>query len=536
MSNRLGSERWKKGYHGMERAKRILALLIVIGGCQLLTPIGVNRPASAQQRTDIVVAQSPLLQRFDPINQITTTDYMVHSLIYDGLVNLGPDGFYPALATEWKVSPDGMTIDFTLRKDVKFSNGDAFTAEDVKFSFEGILSEKSTHGYRRIFVDSLREVEVVDPLHARFHMKQPWAAFFEETRGGAMQAIIPHAYYKSVGPEGFEKKPVGTGPYKLDSLKAGEWTRYVANEGYWQGPPAVKAVTQRLVKEPFTRLAQVQTGEADIAAGITGPLLLRARETSGLRVIYSRYNGTNSLQFQKGTNPLFKDKRVRLAIAHALDRAAMSQSILAGLCEPATHFFTPATFGFDASLSQIPYDPARAKQLLAEAGFKPGYETDFIIHSEEFASSPGGPEMLEAIAGAMEQLGFKLNRKRWDTAAYLRAQRGNLFTGVFYGTSVMPTDGGGLMSSYYITGSIPNNGAISLPEYDKFYADQLKETDPKKRVEILHQFTKLERENVEAIPLFWCHYSFVLGPRVLEMKPGRGSAYHLNLNQAKLAK
>lgn len=492
--------------------------------------------AVAQPKDEITIAQSPLLQRFDPLNQITTTDYMVHSLIFDGLINLGPDGFYPALATEWKVSSDGRTLDFTLRQGVKFSNGDPFTAEDVKFSFEGILAEGSTHGYRRVFVDSIREVEVVAPHHARFHMKKPWAAFFDESRGGALQAIIPKSYYQKVGAEGFQKAPVGTGPFKFDSLKAGEWTRFAANDGYWKGKPTVRAVTQKLVKEPFTRLAQVQTGEADIAAGISGPLLLRAKENPRLRVAYARYNGTNSLHFHKGTNPLFKDKRVRLAIAHAIDRAAMANSILAGLCEPSTHFFTPATFGYDASLTQIPYDLARAKQLLAEAGFKPGYETDFIIHSEEFGSSPGGPEMLEAIAGVMEQLGFRLNRKRWDTAAYLRAQRGNLFTGVFYGTSVMPKDGGGLMSSYYISGSIPNNGQVSLPEYDKFYEDQLKETDPAKRTAILHSFAKMERENVEAVPLFWCHYSFVLGPRVAEMKPGHGSSYHLNLHEVKLAR
>src|SRR5690606_17270808 len=146
-------------------------------------------------------------------------------------------------------------------------------------------------------------------------LKQPWPSFFTTTRY-ALTPIAPKNYYEKVGKAGFQDKPIGTGPFTLAGVKAGEWTKYEANPNYWNGAPTIKTVTQLLVKEPFTRYAMLEKGEADIVSGLTGPLLERIRNNKDIAVATSRYSGTSGIMFNTGLFPEAKDKRVRLAIGH----------------------------------------------------------------------------------------------------------------------------------------------------------------------------------------------------------------------------
>ena len=240
---------------------RAAALCIAALGLAFAAPSS----SLAAPKGSIVVASSILAQNADPTATVSTADYMI---------NLNEKGKVPGLAESWTISPDGKQIDFKLRKNVKFHNGDPFTAEDVKFTFERILAPDSTHSYRRGFQDSLERVEVVDPHTARFVLKNPWPAFFTTARYG-LAHIVPKNYYEKVGQKGFKEKPIGTGPFKLADWKAGEWTKFEANVDYWGQPPHIQTVTYRLVAEPFTRYAMIEKGEADIATGLTGALLDR---------------------------------------------------------------------------------------------------------------------------------------------------------------------------------------------------------------------------------------------------------------------
>ncbi len=129
-------------------------------------------------KDEIVVASPVLRQYFDPSLMVATTDYLAYDVVFDGLLDLTAEGKKPALATSWVVSPDGKQVDFTLRSGVVFHNGDPFTAEDVKYTFEKILKPETNHSYRAGFVDSLDHVEIIDPKHVRFVLKHPWLAFF----------------------------------------------------------------------------------------------------------------------------------------------------------------------------------------------------------------------------------------------------------------------------------------------------------------------------------------------------------------------
>jgi len=500
-----------------------------------LTALGLAfaAPAQAQPKGSVMVATSILSQNADPTSLVSTADYMIAEMIYDGLVNLNEKGKVPGLAESWVISPDGKQIDFKLRKNVKFHNGDPFTAEDVKFTFERVMSADSTHSYRRGFQDSLERVDVVDPYTARFILKNPWPAFFTTARY-ALTHIVPKKYYESVGAKGFKEKPIGTGPFKLADWKAGEWTKYEANTDYWGRVAKVQFVTQRLVAEPFTRYAMVEKGEADIATGITGALLEKVRGNKDLRVIMSPYAGTSGILFNKKEFPQAEDRRVRLAVAHAINRKAIAENILGGVCEPATSIISPGTFGYLEGVPLIPYDPNKAKALLKEAGVAPGTKVPYVYHTQAFAALPGAPQVLEAIAGNLEAVGLSIERKSVDTNAWMSLYRGNKAYGIFYAPSGTPDDGGELINTWFALNSAWTPRSIQRPEYDALFKEQQQIADVEKRKALLQKFVRMEQENLEMVPLLWCSTPYAVTKRIKAWQPALGSGYYLSLSNLEL--
>jgi peptide/nickel transport system substrate-binding protein len=507
---------------------------IVAAFAAIVVTISSPQAALAEPKGDVVVATSVLSQHFDSTTLISTADYLVGSMLYDGLINLGPRGMVPALAESWIISPDGKQIDFKLRKGVTFHNGDPFSAEDVKFTFEKILAPDNTHSYRRGFVDSLDRVEVVDPQNVRFILKQPWPAFFTTARY-ALTYILPKAYFERVGSKGFQDKPVGTGSFAFDSMKAGEWVKVAANAKYWGTPPKFRTATLRLVAEPFTRYAMMERGEADIAAGLTGALLEKARANPKLKIVVSSFSGTSGILFNKKLFPEADDRRVRLAIAHAINREAISEKVLGGVCRPATSIFTPGTFGYLDGLSLIPYDPGKARELLKEAGIKPGHKITFTLHTQAFAALPGSPQVLEAIAGNLEAVGFVVERQSVDTDAWMSMMRGGKQPGVFYSPSGTPDDGGELLNTWFVSTAAWTAKSIQVPEYDKIFKAQQQTGDLELRKKLLNDFARLEREKLEMVPLLWCDTPFVVAARVKKWEPALASGYYMNLGELELA-
>jgi peptide/nickel transport system substrate-binding protein len=491
-------------------------------------------PAQAEPKGEVTMALPQLSQLFDPTAMVGATPHMDFDFLFDGLINLGKDGKYPALAESWVISPDGKQIDFKLRKGVKFHNGDPFTAEDVKFTFERLMQPDSGHAYRAGFVESLERVDVVDPHTARFVLKQPFPAFFTTARY-ALTPIAPKAYYEKVGKQGFQDKPIGTGPFTLAGIKSGEWTKYEASPNYWGGAPTIKTVTQILVKEPFTRYAMLERGEADIVAGLTGPLLEKSRGNADVGIVTSRYSGTSGIMFNKDLFPQAADKRVRLAVGHAINRKAIAEKIQGGVCEPATSMFTPGTFGYLDGLPQIAYDPAKAKALLKEAGVKPGTKVTFTLHTQSFAAVPNAPQVLEAVAGNLEAVGFTVERVSVDNSAWLAMMRGNKPTAIFYTPISIPDDGGEVINSYFVSWSGWTARSVQVPEYDRIFKTQIRTANLDEREKILQGFAKLESENVENVPLLWCHTPFAMTKkRIKEWQPALGSGYHTSMSKLRL--
>ncbi|MCW5752408.1 MAG: hypothetical protein KIT81_14810, partial [Alphaproteobacteria bacterium] len=221
--------------------------------------------------------------------------------------------------------------------------------------------------------------------------------------------------------------------------------------------------------------------------------------------------------------------------AHGIKVDEIANNILSGICEPASSPFTPATFGYLDGLPRIPYDLAKARQLLQEAGIKPGHKVTFNLHTQSFAALPNAPQVLEAIAGNLEAMGFVVERQATDSGAWLQMMRGGRHPMIYYGPSSSPDDGGETINAYYVSWSGWTNGNIKVPEYDEVYKQQLAAFNPEERIRILQRFARLESERLESPPLFWCHTPFALSSRVKTFKPAVSSAYHINLRELELA-
>ena len=287
------------------------------------------------------------------------------------------------------------------------------TAEDVKFSFERYRGAAA-----KLLKDRVAAVEVVDPQKVRFHLKKPWLDFmtFFATPATGAAWIVPKKYVEKVGDEGFKKAPVGAGPYKFVSFKPGVELVLEAHEGYWRKPPAIKTLVFRVIPDESTRLAALKRGEVDIAYSITGALAEELKQTKGLTLAPTYFTFTTWLLFtdQWDAKSPWHDQRVRLAANLAIDRQAINQAAYLGLAKPALSF-VPSGMEYFWAPPPYPYDPAKAKQLLAEAGYPNGFDGGDLSGEMIYGSAIGEP-----VTNYLQAVGIRTRLRLMERAAYYK--------------------------------------------------------------------------------------------------------------------
>ena len=400
------------------------------GGCALLVGlllvIGALGDAAAQAKPEgemrwaLYVTLSPLW--FDPaeVSGFLTPFWVLYAL-HDALVKPMPgQPLAPSLAESWTVSPDQKVYEFKLREGVTFHNGETFTAEDVKFSFHRAKGPK-------ILLEKVREVAVLGPHRVRFSLHEPWPDFmtFYGTLVSGAGWITPKKYFEQVGNDGFKKHPIGLGPYKFVSHTPGVELIMEAHEGYWRKMPSVKRLVYKSVPEPTTRLAMLKRGEVDLAYLLDAPQALEVKRDPTLKLAFSGAIGVFWLEFFDQWDPKspWADKRVRLAASYAIDRRALSEAETLGASQP-TGSMIPRKFEFALPLEPPPYDPARAKQLLAEAGYPNGFDAG------DFYPFPPYSSLGEAIAGYLGAVGIRTKIRTMERAAFIAAWGSKKLQGV----------------------------------------------------------------------------------------------------------
>jgi peptide/nickel transport system substrate-binding protein len=433
--------------------------------------------------------------------------FMVLYAVHDALVKPMPGGENtPSLAESWTVSKDGLAYEFVLRKSAKFHNGDPVTADDVKFSFERYKGAAA-----KLLKDRVRDVEIVDPGRVRFHLKEPWPDFmtFYGTSATGAAWIVPRKYVEKVGEDGFKKAPIGAGPYKVVSFNPGIDLVMEAFEGYWRKVPSVKRLVFRSMPDETTRAAALKAGDVDIVYLLSGPTAQEVKRTPGLRLAAAMPPGVVFLDLPEQWDPKspWHDRRVRLAASHALDRNALNQAETLGLSHP-TGGLIPRVLDFARAYPPPAYDPARAKKLLAEAGYPNGFDAGDLTPFPPFFS------LAEAIGGYLQAAGIRTRLRTMERAAFLTAWREHKIRGVIMGLGAPAGNAATRIEVYVTKNGIYSSGVV--PEIETLFERQARELDRKKREGMLHQIQQIMHDRTMHVPVYELAFLWGIGPRVEE--------------------
>jgi peptide/nickel transport system substrate-binding protein len=418
--------------------------------------------------------------------------------IYEGLFSLDRDNKpIPMLAESHTVSKDGLTYTFKLRKGVSFHDGTPFNAQAVKFSIERQINPEhpaaklGKYPFANYFFGNVKAVEVMDEGTVRFILKEARASFLAVLTAGAASIVSPTAAMKS-GLD-YAALPVGTGPFKFASWDRGQRVVLEKNPAYWRFPVKVDRVIFRPVTEDQARLTELLTGALDLIVG-TPPDFVGQLENHP-KVTLQRQVGAHVwyLGFNNSKKP-FDDKRVRQALNYAVNKEAIVRDVLKGTGAISKGPVLPGTWGDDGGIKPFPYDPERAKKLLAEAGFPNGFSTTLWV--PESGSGMQSPvAMSTVIQSNLKAVGVNVTLQTMEWGAFLaklRTKEQDLFALSWMAGSEDPDlVMYPLLHSSQWTPTGPNRAMYKNPRFDEVLAQARLTTDQAKRAELYREAQRL---------------------------------------------
>ncbi|MEZ5811027.1 MAG: ABC transporter substrate-binding protein [Rhizobiaceae bacterium] len=412
-----------------------------IAGSTLMLTMVVGAANAAEGEVTVAFQGTSWVARgVDTATVTSGNGAIINNISGDSLVTKNANAeVIPSMAERWVWAPDGKSVEFFLRKGITFQNGEAFTAEDVKFSIERVQREDFKNNYGAFELRNLYEgTDIIDDHHVRIRFKSPYPAFTD--RLFEYFKMQPKDYIEEVGDEAYARNPVGAGPFRVVDFKQDSWIEYEAWEGHFRNPPKVKKLRLVFVPEPATIVAMLKTGEADIAS--VDPQMVRdIKADSNLRLITSDNTILAQLSFadvapaNAGNNSPFHNKKVREAVSYAIDREAISQISLQGLARPFKGILAPWHAGYDPVFSTPDkYDPARAKVMLSEAGYADGFETEIQAYGP-------GPwwEIAKAVKGYLDAVGIRTKLQLIDNSVHAERCHG-LWKGTYALTGLIVSE------------------------------------------------------------------------------------------------
>src|SRR5881397_3462372 len=482
----------------MIRGRNVIAVLAV-----LLLPVA----AAAAPAGKVVIAQGVDPTKLDIMDQQEAPASIIASHIFETL--WGRDAnlkIVPALATEMPKLVAPTTWEVKLRKGVKFTNGEEFNAESAKFSIERVKDPKMRASSNFKPIES---VEIVDPHTIRVHTNKPWPTFLT-VMTFAQVSMYPPKAYAGKQPADISRQPIGTGPYKFVRWAKDEEIVLEANDAWWRGAPKIKTVVFRPIPDDAVRVAALQNGEVDVAVNIpphlANPISNHPRlflsTAPSIRTIQLMFQTAEYDEQHKLIGPykgVTVDKRVRQAITYAVDVDEIIKTVLDGKAMRVATMLTPLHFGFDPSLKPVKQDVAKAKKLLADAGFPNGVEITLNGPQGRYVRDK---EVAEAVTGQLAKSGIKATLRTHEFVAYLNnliyKHKGGPIWLIGWGTPTL--DAETIYGPLFRTGA--NLTSYSNPELDRLFDEAQAIMDEKKRLAEYHQINKLWVEDAAAVPLY----------------------------------
>jgi peptide/nickel transport system substrate-binding protein len=507
----------------MRRIAAVLALVFMSVACGN-TSGGSSSNGTPKQGGTLVIGNTEEPDYLNPVLYTLATSYDVVSAIDDPMAVIDNTGkLVPRLATSWEVAPDALTYTFHLRQGVTWQDGQPFTADDVKFTYESFVNPSvnsiSTSGWSNI-----DRLDTPDPYTVVYHLKSIYAAFLETV---APQPLVPrHILGKSkdFNKDPYNRMPIGTGPFQVTEWKSADHITLTAYPNYWGGKPKLDRIIFRIVPDQTTLLNQLKTGEVNLAYGMNAQQIGDMQKISNHDL--SNLAGLQWYHIDLKQVGFLRETVVRQALDYATPKKQIVQSILRGAGDVAYGDQSPISWAYEPNVTHHDYDIAKAKQMLADDGFTPGSDgtlqkggTPFVMTLYATSGDPVTQQAVQVIDSAWAQLGIKMNPPGFQDANALYSPNGPQFnknmTGLLYSwyNTNDPSD-----TYFWNSSQIPTNpqggGGNIICYYNKFsFQDQIDQltnaqdatVDKAKRKEILSQIQKLLADQVPDIFLWWNH-------------------------------
>jgi peptide/nickel transport system substrate-binding protein len=381
--------------------KRWALLAIVLTLAALAALPGVAQAQAKDTLTVALVSHAPTL---DPHMHFERVGILVNINMFDSLLHRNPKlEFEPSIATSWKALTDTQW-EFKIRKGVKFHNGDTLTPEDVKYSFDRVIDQtKKSPQYGNI--RAIKEVRIVNAETVHIITDKPFPLLLERL---VFFPIVPKKHIEAVGDQAFgTSSPVGTGPWRFAEWKRDQLIRLEAFDQHWRGKPAFKTLIFRAVPEVATQVAEIKTGGVDLIREVSADIVPELKTHALAYVSSTPILRVHWIAFDMRVAP-FDKKGVRQAANYAIDKQTIIQKLMAGLGREVATTVQPLAFGFDPDVKPYPFDPKKARELLAQAGYPNG--VDIMLHS---SSIPNRPH-FEALCQMLTEVGIRATPKMWD--------------------------------------------------------------------------------------------------------------------------
>lgn len=393
-------------------------LLVVILLLALPSFASQPRTTAAQSSNTLVIDTTAEAESLDPALVAQASGFSVVNSIFDNLVERDYSGaLVPMLAESWTF-PDANTIEFKLRQGVSFHNGEPFNAASVKFSIERLLDPNLNSPLRGGWPQTWQGIEIIDDYTVRFHFSAPEATIFDTLAQSA--AMVPPVYYSANSEDVLAANPVGTGPFTFVESVRDDHTTLTANPNYWgvdtyKGSPQVQTVIFRPVPMASTRVSDLLNGTADMIFDVAPDDIdtLRGRSADGFQVVTGNSAKLQFVEFmpKKATDPL-ADRRVRQALNMAVDVDSIVSNLFKGLGQRQSSPIMDNALGYDPSVTPYQYDPAAAKQLLADAGYPNGFSATMDL------SNSDNPAAASAVIGQLAQVGVNVQSRTFDVGTF----------------------------------------------------------------------------------------------------------------------
>jgi peptide/nickel transport system substrate-binding protein len=461
---------------------------------------GAACPAMAQNVTARVLIDTPDL---DPAHIRDIDEATIVGNIFSQLLRPNPQTLElePDLAKSYEVSPDGMTYTFHLRDDAVWQKGyGKVTADDVKFTFDRARDPKTQSRYTAD-IASVDSVEVVDPTTVRFHMKLVDMAFLRKVIAYRPGYIVSKKAVEELGDQ-FKSTPIGSGPFQFKSRQSGANTVLEANPQFYLGPPDIKQLTFVIAKEDSAALMAQDAGQIDVNVlpSFSSLPLLEASASVQSGAIKSSIEPElvfNFLQFNN-CKPPFNDVRLRRAIQYAMNKDDLIQVAFDGKVQRAVSVLPPQTFAYTDKITDYPYDPKKAKELLAEAGFPNGLEVNFLY----FHGVKPWEEYVPVLQEQLRQVGIKMNVQGLDRAAVEEKLEG-LDYQLYAGVAGRPPDPDIELSQFFSKAGMPalNTACYSDPQVEDLLQQGRAEIDVDKRKAIYEKIQQIISDDSPVAPI-----------------------------------